>query len=251
MHRKRALTQQQSTPDPGQEWLEEHGDLMDNALHWMEQAYLELPNKDVLPKLESVFRAIEHMGKPVDHMDHTIVYTHMADLPEALKNSLRDTMQNGVKTGIPRPEFTNEVKSSNTALEYADKVGTEMRKSAVHGWVRVFSPSRRKYLEDKGILLSQLHYVVPPNDRVVIDLTGSGANAASPECEHGYEKERVQCDYLVVEQLVQYLELARQFTGVELISIKTDIKSAFMRIPLHLDSTGTFAMEWQQHPAGG
>ena len=28
------------------------------------------------------------------------------------------------------------------------------------------------------------------------------------------------------------------------MSIKADIKSAFMRIPIHLDSMGTFAMEW-------
>ena len=28
------------------------------------------------------------------------------------------------------------------------------------------------------------------------------------------------------------------------MSIKADIKSSFMRIPIHLDSMGTFAMEW-------
>ena len=28
------------------------------------------------------------------------------------------------------------------------------------------------------------------------------------------------------------------------MSIKADIKSAFMRIPIHLDSMGTFATEW-------
>ena len=29
-----------------QDWLVEQGDLMDNALYWMEQAYPELPNND-------------------------------------------------------------------------------------------------------------------------------------------------------------------------------------------------------------
>ena len=52
--------------------------------------------------------------------------------------------------------------------------------------------------------------------------------------------------YVVVEQLVpvQSLELARQFTSAELVSIKAGIKSAFMRFRLHLDSICTFAMEW-------
>ena len=210
-------------------------------------AYPNLPDRDKIGKLEEVFRSIEHMGKPVEHMDHTAVDSHMSDLPEGLKNSLRDTMQYGVKTGIPRPEETNEAKATSTAEDYADEVSKEMRKAAVHGWTRVFPPSMRESLKSWGLLISVIHFVPPPNNRTVTDLTSSGANDASPESEHGYEKERVQCDYVdtVVEQLAQYLELARNFTEKELISIKADIKSAFMRIPLHLESMGTFAMEWQ------
>ena len=48
----------------------------------------------------------------------------------------------------------------------------------------------------------------------------------------------------MVAQLVEYLELGRHFNDVQLISIKADIKSAFMRIPLHVESMGCFAMEW-------
>ena len=83
---------------------------------------------------------------------------------------------------------------------------------------------------------------------MVTDATGSGVNATSPESEHGYAKERVQCDYIgtVVQMLVEYLELGRHFTDLELISVKADIKSAFMRIPLHVDSMGCFAMEWEE-----
>jgi hypothetical protein len=247
IHRKSALTMQQNTPDPGQQWLEEQGKLMESAVQWMMQAYPALPDRDRISKLEEVFRSIEHMGKPVEHMNHTVVDSHMSDLPPALKNSLRDTMQYGVKTGIPRPAETNEAKATTTAKEYADEVSKEMRKSAVHGWVRVFPPSMREMLKSWGLLISTIHFVPPPNNRTVTDLTSSGANESSPESEHGYAKERVQCDYVdtVVLQMVQYLELGRHFTDGELISIKADIKSAFMRIPLHLDSMGTFAMEWQ------
>ena len=112
--------------------------------------------------------------------------------------------------------------------------------------MRAVPPSRRDMLVKWGILVSDVHYVEPPNDRVVTDLTGSGANESSPESVHGYAKERVQCDYVdvVVEEMVRYLDLVSMFSDRELVSIKADIKSAFMRIPIHLDSMGTFAMEW-------
>ena len=212
----------------------------------MEKAYPLLPDHNKITKLEEVFRAIEHMGKPVEHMNHTVVDSHMGDLLEALKDSLRDTMRNGVRTGIPRPETTNVTKAGVTARQYADKIRLELRKTTVHGWVRAFPPSMRKRLESWGLLISTILYVPPPNDRMVTDATGSGANEASPESEHGYPKERVQCDYIdtVVAQLVEYLELGRHFTDLQLISIKADIKLAFMRIPLHVESMGCFAMEW-------
>ena len=133
-HRRKALTQQQNTPGPGQKWLVEQSDLMENAheVDWKGVAYPKLPDRDKIGKLEEVFRSIEHMGKPVEHMDHTAVDSYMSELPEALKNSLRDTMQYGVKTGIPRPEETNEAKATSTAEEYADEVSKEMRKASVH-----------------------------------------------------------------------------------------------------------------------
>ena len=247
VHRKRALTKPQNSPDPGQEWLLEHGELMESVVKWMEVAYPKVPDKDRIIKLEEVFRAVEHMGKPAEHMNYTVVDSHMGDLPEALRNSLRDTMQYGVKTGIPRPNVTNEGKPTSTAKQYASKIELELRKSTVHGWVRAFPPSMREKLKSWGLLISVIHYVPPPNDRMVTDATGSGANETSPESEHGYAKERVQCDYIdtVVKMLVEYLELGRHFTDLELISVKADIKSAFMRIPLHVDSMGCFAMEWQ------
>ena len=84
----------------------------------------------------------------------------------------------------------------------------------------------REMLKSWGLLISTIHFVPPPNNRTVTDLTSSGANESSPESEHGYAKERVQCDYVdtVVLQMVQYLELGRHFTDGELISIKADIK---------------------------
>jgi hypothetical protein len=66
---------------------------MESAVQWMMQAYPALPDRDRMSKLEEVFRSIEHMGKPVEHMNHTVVDSHMSDLPQALKDSLRDTMQ--------------------------------------------------------------------------------------------------------------------------------------------------------------
>ena len=143
VHRRTALTQQQNTPDPGQKWLVEQGELKESAVDWMGLAYPKLPDRCKIGKLEEVFRSIEHMGKPVEHMDHTAVDSHMSEVPEALKNSLRNTMQYGVKTGISRPEETNEAKATSTAAEYADEVSKEMRKAAVHGWTRVFPPSMR------------------------------------------------------------------------------------------------------------
>ena len=50
VHRRKALTLQQNTPDPGQEWLVEQGDLMKSAVDWMGLAYPNLPDRD---KLES------------------------------------------------------------------------------------------------------------------------------------------------------------------------------------------------------
>ena len=174
---------------------------MESALSWMGLAYPKLPDRSKIGKLEEVFRSIEHMGKPVEHMDHPAVDLHMSELPADLKNSLRDTMQFGVKTGIPRPEETNEAKATSTAEEYADEVSKEMRKAAVHGWTRVFPPIMRQKLKSWGLLISVIHSVPPPNNRTVTDLTSSGANEASPESEHGYAKERVQCDY--VDTVVQ------------------------------------------------
>ena len=176
VHRKRALTKPQNSPDPGQPWLEQHGELMGSVVRWMDKAYPLLPDHNKITKLEEVFRAVEHMGKPVEHMNHTVVDSHMGDLPEALKNSLRDTMKNGVRTGIPRPEKTNVTKAGATAKQYADKIGLELRKTTVHGWVRAFPPSMRKRLESWGLLISPILYVPPPNDRMVTDATGSGAN---------------------------------------------------------------------------
>ena len=121
IHRKRALTKLQNSPDPGEEWLIEHGDLMESALDWMVKAYPELPDMDRISKLEEVFRAVEHMGKPVEHMDYTVIDSHMGDLPEPLKDSLRDTMKNGVRTGIPRPSETNQAKATNTAIANFEK----------------------------------------------------------------------------------------------------------------------------------
>ena len=173
IHRRRALTQLQTSPDLGEKWLVEHGELMESALNWMIKAYPKLPDKENISKLEEVFRAIEHMGKPVEHMDHTVVDSQMGNLPEPLNNSLRDTMKNGVRTGILRPDETNQAKATNTAMANFEKVVKEMRKRTVHGWMRAIPPSRRDMLVKWGILLSDVHYVEPPNDRVVMDLTGS------------------------------------------------------------------------------
>ena len=223
IHRRKALTQLQNSPDPGEDWLVEHGELMENALDWMIKAYPKLPDRDKIAKFEEVFRAVEHMGKPVEHMDHTVVDSHMRDLPESLRDSLRDTMKNGVRTGIPRPEETNQAKATDTAIANFEKVAKEMRKGTVHGWMRAIPPSRRDMLSKWGILIlvSNVHYAEPPNDRVVTDLTGSGANESSPESEHGYAKEKVQCDYVdvVVEETVKCLDLVSMFSDEELTSV--------------------------------
>ena len=121
--------------------------------------------------------------------------------------------------------------------------------------MRAIPPSRRDMLVKWGTLVSDVHYVEPPNDRVVTDLTGSGANESSPESEHGYAKERVQCDYedVVVEEIVRYLDPVSMFSDVELVSIKADIKSAFMRIPnvkRYAHTAGPFIFCRGQHRCG-
>ena len=145
IHRRKALPKLQNSPDPGQVWLVEHGDLMESALDWMIKAYPKLPDRDRIAKLEEVFRAIEHMGKPVEHMDHTVVDSHMRDLPEPLRDSLRDTMKNGVRTGIPRPAETNQAKATDTAIANFEKVAAEMRIEKGDGsWVDEGNSSKSK-----------------------------------------------------------------------------------------------------------
>ena len=61
VHRKRALTKPQNSPNPGQEWLLEHGELMESVVKWMEVAHPKVPGKDRIIKLEEVFRAVEHI----------------------------------------------------------------------------------------------------------------------------------------------------------------------------------------------
>ena len=132
-------------------------------------------------KLDEVIRAVEHMGRPAPHMDNTVISTHFGNLPPVLSENLRETMTNGVNTGVERPKETNAAQASATAMKNKTQVWAQLRKFALNGWVRAFPPSMREQLKDWGLFISSTHYVESPNDRLVIDLTASGVNAASPE----------------------------------------------------------------------
>ena len=56
----------------------------------------------------------------------------------------------------------------------------------------------------------------------------------------------MQCDYIdvVAVQLVEYLQELGDICETEVLSLKADIKSAFMRVPLDVRSVGTMALEW-------
>ena len=75
---------------------------------------------------------------------------------------------------------------------------------------------------------------------------GEGQDPNSLSAHSEYDKSQVQCDYIdvVAEQLVVYLQELEGIDESEVLSLKADIKSAFMRVPLDVRSVGTMALEW-------
>ena len=191
------------------------------------------------------------MGKPAPHCNHTVVDAHMAELPDELKETFKRSLRNGIFTGIERPEKTTSAKASMTATQHAPAVWKQMRKFVQHGWVRAFPAELRDTISTWALLVSPTHYVAD-QDRLVADLSnstslGEGKDPNSLSSHDGYDKsQQVQCDYIdvVAVQLVEYLQELGDICETEVLSLKADIKSAFMRVPLDVRSVGTMALEW-------
>ena len=115
-HRKGAMTKSQDAPDPWEQWMKQHGDIMVSVVKWMKVAFPDVESSQRMQKLEECIREVEHMGKPAPHCDHTVIDTHLAELPEMLKDTLRISLRNGIYTGITQPASTTSAKASKTAL---------------------------------------------------------------------------------------------------------------------------------------
>ena len=75
----------------------------------LESSTKAVPGDDMKKRIEEFeLCASEHIDRISNLRADFDEFVH---LPEALKNSLRDTMKNGVRTGIPRPEKTNVTKA--------------------------------------------------------------------------------------------------------------------------------------------
>ena len=139
-----AMTEVQDAPDPGEAWMSQHGDIMISVVNWMLKAYPCMADGDRMQRLDESIREVEHMGKPAPHCNHTAVDAHLAELPEELKATLKQSLRNGVFTGIQRPTKTTSAKASMSATQNAPAVWKQMRKFVQHGWVRVSSAEMKE-----------------------------------------------------------------------------------------------------------
>ena len=251
-HRKGAMTTSQDAPDPGEQWMKQHGDIMVSVVKWMKVAFPEMESSQRMQKWEECIREVEHMGKPVPHCDHTVIATHLAELPEVLKDTLRVSLRNEIYTGVAQPESTTSAKASKTALQHSSAAWKQnlMRKFVQHGWVRAFPAELREEISSWCLLVSPTHYVLDQG-RLVADLSNAGSNEVGQDtnslsAHEEYDKSQVQCDYVdvVAAQLAQYIGELGELSGKDLASLKADIKSAFMRVPLDVRLVGTMAIEW-------
>ena len=171
-HRKTAMTAVQDAPDPGEEWMKQHGDSMVSVVQWMKLAYPSMPDRDRMQRLEESIREVEHMGKPAPHCNHTVVDAHMAELPDELKETLKRCLRNGIFTGIEWPKETTSAEASMTATQHAPAVWKQMQKFVQHGWVRAFPAELRETISTWALLVSPTHYVAD-QDRLVADLSNA------------------------------------------------------------------------------
>jgi len=227
--------------------MQRHGELMAAVIRLFQAAYPEVPAQMRMGKLEEVLRA-HHPGRAAPHLDPTNL-SFFENIPHDQQEVLRNTMTEGVRTGIPRGESNASAKSTETALDNEEDVNGNCRKFALNAWIRVIPPQSREETKDWEIDARPVHYV-PGQDRMVAHLSaamgkpGRDPNSRSPEFEH---YGTVQADYIdrIAEEIAKYFT---ELTGLEkesYVALKGDIKSAFMCIPVHTDDVGSLAMEWQ------
>ena len=244
----------QGSAEPTDEWVKEYGVLMHEMLRWMPLAYPDLPKMEYVNKMEEIFRAIRQQSRTAPHMDHTTVDRFFLDLPEKLRNQLKSTMQHGVQTGIPRFSKTNSAIPTATATRNAKKVWKQFKQFMSNESVLEFPPESRSLLEHCGLQVVPTHFVEQTtykDERLVIHLSNAGEvhddrdDSNSASIDQGYDE--VQTDYLdwLIDELVEYLKLSSEHEKADLAQLKADIKSAFLRIPLHLTSVGTLCMEFE------
>lgn len=157
---------------------------------------------DRIKLLEEMYRSLKQNGKAHPNMNHGVVESQFSELPDALRETLSDTMQFGVRTGIPTPEHTTQAKESKTARENRETVWKHLRKFVANGWLRAFPPSASGILNQWQLRVSSTHFVEKTQynkERLVTDLgnpggegDGQDANTLSPDLDYA----NVQADYI-------------------------------------------------------
>ena len=117
------------------------GEIVGEQVRWAQVAWSEEPPMDRVKMLEEMFRTLRQNGKAHPNINHGVVESQFSELPTALKETLSNTMQFGVRTGIPTPEKTTQAKESKTARDNRETVWKHLRKFVANGWLRAFPPS--------------------------------------------------------------------------------------------------------------
>lgn len=202
-----------------------------------------------------MIRECEHTGFAGPHLRPSVIDEFFADLPDRLKEDLRDVMTEGVKVDISRDLPTGKATPSRTAVEHRDLVLAQLRKFTALGQVRAFPPSLRSVLKSWNIVVSPAH-IVPSTkwkqqDRLVANL-GKPADGLEEHLDvnsrsedTGYDD--VQADYIdvVVLEFIEFLRKSKGMSDAVLIQIGADIKAAFKTVVLSLDSMGCLCIEFE------
>ena len=251
-HQMQQFSGRQSSTDPGMDWLNEHGEIMQETVRWAEVAWADEDPGSRVKMLEKLYRAMKQHGRAHPNVYAENVEAHFSDLPSELKETLEDTMRYGVHTGIPTPEQTTHSRSSMTARHNSAAVWKHLRKFVANGWLRAYPPSVAWGLAHWKLRMSSTHFVESSaykKERLVSDLGNPGdagadqdANSLSPDVAYS----QVQADYIddVAEAICQDLT-TKNITEELLAAIKADIKAAFMQVPLHVNDIGSLCMEWE------
>ena len=183
--------------------------------------------------MEEMFRTLRQNGKAHPNMNHGVVESQFSELPAALKETLSNTMQFGVRTGIPTPEKTTQTKESKTTRDNRETVWKHLRKCVANGWLRAFPPSSAWILSQWRLRVSSTHFVDKTKynkARLITDLgnpggegEGQDANTLSPDLEYA----NVQADYIddVADAICKDMKAKLLGLGSEeLAAIKADIK---------------------------